>query len=297
MTELPVKIREDARFSRLYRLREHDAAIARRAQARFRRLTGQIILGTAAASVAGGLVLYGMEAEPDESRWLVDKLARTDTRTALLIVQGGFLALAAYAGYVLGERRPGERWVVHRLRAEDGRLELARRALKIGHELGPNVFRQVGEWFISFVEGQRDHLRDATDRRDRAAESLAVLGAVLTGVLALAGAIAGIRQEVVVVFIAILGVCSPALVAAIQSWRGAVQDQKRAALHDSSWRALNQLGEREPEFQAAIDASDFDSAMAYVEEIFSVLRKDHAGFASIQDQMIDERTPERDLRL
>lgn len=281
---LPPEIVEDPRWRRLAETRERDAAAARAAQRSYLRLTTTTIVSTAAAAILGGLVLYGVETDPaPDHRLLVRLLADGHLRTGLVVVQGLCLAAAAAGGALLGARDPRTRWVEARLRAEDGRLRLAERALRLGHERGPEAFRAAGDWFESFVESQRGHLRRSADRRDRAARRLALAAALLAGLGALAAALTGLQAGLIVVAVAIFGVSAPALVSAVQSLGRERADARRAKLHERSWRALTALLERTPEFRASVAAADLEGALAYAEAVFDVLRRDHAGFAAAHE--------------
>jgi len=286
MTDLPPDITNDPRYRRVHDERERSAAEARGSQAFHLRTTRIFILATAAAAITGGLLLYGIEAKADPSRWLVDQLANGTVKITLAVVQGLCLAAAAGSGYILGARDPRKRWIEARLRAEEGRLLLASRALTIGHALGPDAFRKAGAWFADFIEEQRGHLDASARRRDRSALRLVFLGAILAGLAALAGGLAGIDQSFVVVLLAVFGVSAPALVAAVESWGKAAADAKRAELHAGSWSALSALLDDLPAFEAAVQANDLGAATAFAERVFEVLRRDHAGFAAVQGEAV-----------
>lgn len=281
MTNLPPEITEDPRYRRVRDERERHAAVARASQAQYRWLTRVFVIASAIAAIAGGLVLYGTEAAPDARNPLVRALADgSAVRIGLIVVQGFGLAAAAGSGYLLGRREPGKRWVTARLKAEDGRLAIAERALQIAHEKGPEAFHEAGAWFIAFLEGQLSHLDASARRRDRSALRGLIFAAVLTGLAALAGVLSGFESKTIVVVLAILGVGVPALTAAVEKWGEATADSKRAALHGETWTALNALRDDVPGFEAAVLAQDFDSAMIFANRVFAVLREDHTGFAS-----------------
>ena len=248
------------------------------------RLTRLLVIGSAIAAIAGGLVLYGAEARPDAessllARWLAEG---SPLRIGLIVVQALGLAAAAGSGYLLGRREPGKRWVAARLRAEEGRLELAQRALTIGHEAGPEPFRGAGHWFLGFIEEQLHHLDASARRRDRASFYGLVLAALLAALGALASALTGFDSRTLVVVLAIFGVAVPALTAAVEKWGEATAAGKRATLHEDSWSALNALRDDAPAFKGAIEAQDLSGAMKFADRVLDILRKDHEGFATIQ---------------
>ena len=284
MTGLPPEITGNSRFRRVQDDRARDAAKARAAQALYLRLTRLFVIGSTVAAIAGGLVLYGAEASPDAEspllvRWLADG---SPARIGLIVLQALGLAAAAGGGYLLGRREPGKRWIAARLRAEEGRLELARRALTIGHEAGPEAFRGAGTWFLSFIEDQLRHLDTSARRRDRASFYGLVLAALLAALGALASALTGFNSRTLVVVLAIFGVGVPALTAAVERWGEATAAGKRATLHENSLSALSALRDEAPAFNIAIDAHDLGGAMRFADRAFDILRKDHEGFSTIQ---------------
>ncbi|MDW3222509.1 MAG: hypothetical protein R8G34_06405 [Paracoccaceae bacterium] len=282
MTDLPSKITDDPRYRRVHDERERHAAEARAARALYFQMTRVFVVASALAAIAGGLVLYGTNTAPDESdSILVHWLAGGALRTGLIIVQAFGLAAAAASGYVLGKREPGKRWVAARLRAEDGRLTLAARALSIGHENGKDAFREAAEWFVGFLEVQLGHLDKSARRKDSAAFQGIIVAALLAALAALATALTGFDSKTLIVALAIFGVSIPALAAAVEKWGEATADGKRAELHHASWSALNALRDDLPGFQAAVDANDLETATAFADRVFQVLRDDHAGFASV----------------
>ncbi|MEM7543975.1 MAG: hypothetical protein AAF367_00420 [Pseudomonadota bacterium] len=285
MTTLPRLITEDPRYARVHDERERHAAEARSGQARYRGLTRIFIIGSTAAAIAGGLVLYGTEATVDESNpALVNWIADGPGRTGLIILQSIGLAAAAGSGYLLGKRDPAKRWIAARLRAEDGRLLLARRALEIGHEKGAETFSQAGSSFVSFMEGQLDHLDKSAQSRDRASLRAIIFGAVLAALAALASVMTGLDSRTLVVILAIFGVGVPALTAAAEKWGEASADGERADLHKTTWSALSALRDDLPGFNAAIEARDLSAAEDFADRVFAVLRRDHEGFAAIEGE-------------
>lgn len=285
MNGLSHEITDDPRWRRVHDERERHATGAREAQATYLRLTRGFIVGSALAAIAGGLVLYGTEAKPDENApTILHWLSGGPERAALIIVQGIGLAVAAFCGYLLGRREPGKRWVAARLRAEDGRLMLAQRTLTIGHEKGTDAFRAAGEWFVDFLEGQIRHLDASAQRRDESALRGVIVAAVLAALAALAGVLTGFSSKALVVALAVFGIGIPALTAAVEKWGEATADGKRAELHAKTWSTLNALRDDLPAFETAIEANDLEGALAFADRVFEVLRSDHAGFASVQGE-------------
>lgn len=284
---LPDEIASDPRYRRVFDERKRHSADAVTSQWRYLWLTRAFVVGSTLAAISGGLVLYGSEAQPDaNSPVLLHWLAGGPVRTALIVLQCLSLAVAAGSGYMLGRREPGKRWVAARLKAEEGRLLLADRVLRIGHENGAETFRKAGAWFLEFLEGQIDHLENSAQRRDRSAMRALVVASILAALAALASGLTGFNSKTLAVTLAIFGVGVPAIMAAIEKWGEATTDGKRAELHDQSWSALSALRDDIPAFESAIEAHDLQGAEAFAERVFEVLRSDHAGFAASQGQSV-----------
>lgn len=289
--KLPDEIAADPRFSRVEDEQKRYSAAAKTSQARYLWLTRAFVVGSTFAAIAGGLVLYGSEAQPDDSSpILLHWLAAGQFRSAVIAVQCVSLAIAAGCGYLLGRREPGKRWVAARLKAEECRLLLADRVLRIGHEKGAEAFGHAGVWFLDFLEGQISHLENSASHRDRSALQGLIVAAVLAALAALASGLTsgltGFDSNALAVMLAIFGVGVPAIMAAIEKWGEATTDGKRAELHADSWSALSALRDDVPAFEASIAVNDLSGAQAFADRVFEVLRIDHAGFAASQRQAI-----------
>jgi len=123
------------------------------------------------------------------------------------------------------------------------------------------------------------YLSNRSQVHDRSAFVLALAGAILAGVTSLAAVLGGMDSKTVFALLALLGVCAPALVAALISWSESSADAYRAELHHRTWLALNSLRADQATFDAALEGNDLDGAMQYVNQVFEALRQDHVGFA------------------
>ncbi|MFN5997833.1 MAG: hypothetical protein ACK47C_17035 [Paracoccaceae bacterium] len=290
MTDLPEDVHQSPRYKALHAAREENALRARQCQTVFSRLNTLFIVATACAAVLGGLLLYGIDPAPaatepagtELSGQLKDFLGIRLVRITVSILQALSLGLAAFAAYLLTQRDYAACWLDYRLKAEKGRLDLAKQALEIAHSKGTDPFRVTGTWFNdTFVAKQLEHLKDRGTKHDRRAFYLAVFGAVISAVGIMSATIGTTGVPVIVLIAAFIGVLSPAFISALKSWGEASGDQGRAKLHQGTWEALNALaGDRET-FDAAIMANDLPGALAYAEQVFAVLRTDHEGFAAL----------------
>jgi hypothetical protein len=290
MTDLPEDVRQTPRYKALHEAREENASRARQCQATFKRLNTLFILATASAAVLGGLLLYGIDPTPSDqaaaatgiSEKLKASLGVPGLRKTLAVLQALALGLAAFAAYLLTQRDYAANWLDYRLKAENGRLDLAKLALEIGHAMGADSFRTAGAWFNdTFVAGQLAHLKDRGGTHDRRAFYLAVFGALISAIGIMGTTIGTTGVPVMVLIAAFVGVLSPAFISALKSWSESSGDQGRAKLHHGTWEGLNALSGERDTFDAAVAANDLPGALAYAERVFTVLRSDHEGFAAL----------------
>lgn len=295
MTDHLSVIELDSRFATEREARVRAATTARRTRAGYRRCTQSFVAGTALAAVAGGLVLYGLETDPEGTDQEIARfVAQEFARTGLLLFQGLGLALAASGAYLMSARKFAERWVRSRMTAEEGRLRCETLRLEIGYELGQDAFAAAGAAFRDFVEKQSRYLDESGGQHDRSAAMIAWLGALLAGLLAFGSAMGFVDNRTIVALFSLLGVCAPALAGVLQSWNEAIVGTGRVALHNTSWSHLNKLRGEMGIFDAAIAANDLPAALAFAKRVFEVLRADHAGFAQLQNRTLNVHESSRD---
>lgn len=282
MSKLPEEIRTDPRFSTRSEARERHAQKARTAQSLFFRYSILFVLSTLVAAVCAGLLLYGIEATPDQptNTTLADFLAQKTWNMPLLVLQALSLALAAFCGHMLKVRDYNRAWTESRLDAEDGRLALQKIALEIGHAMSPQMFRAAAEAFKGFLDGQMEHLDKSSKRHDKAAGNLAFWGALIAALAALGGVLGGLENKTVLILVALLGVCTPALVAALKATSDASAAAIRAELHRETWDKLNTVKGDLNTFDDAVSQNDLGAVQAFAERVFEPLRADHTGFAA-----------------
>lgn len=282
MPALPREISDDPRYRALSARRDEAARRARAARSAYRVLTGLFVASTAVAAIGGGLTLYGMEPPQDISAALHRWVADPAHRAPILVVVALALGAAAFARHRLRATTFGREWATHRAEAEVHRRERQRLALRIGHERGPEAFREAGREFESFLDDQIEHHRASADRHRSSSRSLGLVAAAMAAVVAVAGGLAALRDGAVVLLVALVGVCAPALVAAVKSWAEATSDEQRAELHALTWDRLIAEQARMPEFAAAVEAGDLDAALAHAERVLEVLAQDNSEFRQIR---------------
>lgn len=281
MTDLPQEVSDAQLYKTEREVREHHAQKARDAKTWFIRLKAIVVIGTALAAIAGGLLLLGLEtgAANDEVRLRV--FADKDTRLYLLLFQGLCLAAVTGSTVFLNRMDYPRQQVDSRLKAEEGRLSLARMTLEISHAAGPAVFGKAADWFGGFIDGQIGHLKNSAEDHKAANLIVVIVIAVIAMVGTLGTAFAGVDSYWIIALVALIGVLSPALNAALTSWGDATMSNERAKLHEASWLALSKVRGRDAELKAAVEQHNLEAALTYAEEAFTILRADHRGFADL----------------
>lgn len=289
MPDLPESIRTDPRFEAINAAREIAASKARSAQARYRRTSRGFIISTALAAVFGGLLLYGLDTSASElpnSPRLKQFVGSPTNQIIIGVVQAACLAIAAFCGSILSRLRYDESWIENRTKAEKGRLDRAMMALELGHAQGPDFFRQAGQYFnTELIDGQLQYLAKAVLLHENRARTLAVFGATVAAIAALAVGFGGARLSSLVLFAAFIGVISPAFISALKSWEETSGDQERAKFHANTWDQLNAAKGKRLEFDTAITNNDLEAARAYANTVLEVLRTDHTAFEKLRKGM------------
>ena len=99
--------------------------------------------------------------------------------------------------------------------------------------------------------------------------------------MAVAGALSGLANALVLAAIGLIGVAAPAAAAAVQSWTEATAEAKREQLHAATEMELVNVMADANDFSGAISTNDLAGALAFAERVFEVLRKDHQAFADL----------------
>src|SRR4051812_33010407 len=218
-------ILNDPKVTGVDRRRQQSSREAASAQRWFRRLGMTVVVGSAVAALASGLLLYGSgpgEApaggvQPSLVGWVRHKMA------AITIVQVIGLFAATAAGVVLAARDYGRVWTEARRKAESDRIGLLEAIVDLAAEApgtGPDSrLRQALEFFRRYqldlqigYYTRRAHQLMARDTRAVWA------AAALAGVAAVTGALGVLGQSFAVVA-AFLGIAVPILLSATRSWR------------------------------------------------------------------------------
>jgi hypothetical protein len=284
---LPPSILQHPEYRHAHERREEAAATARSAQAAYRRLITGFIASTCVAAVAGGLVLYGADtlapsAEASAGATLKALVASPPVHVALRVVQALAVASAAFCAFALNARDHARTWREHREKAEAGRCERARVALRVGHDQGPAAFRAAAEWVMAdLIEGQIRHLSRAIADHDARSARMTLLGGTVVAVAAGAPVLAAAGLPVLVLVGALAAVVTPALLAGLKSWGEATGSGDRVRLHTATRDLLRDILRRRGSFEAAVAGNDLAGALAYLEEVGVALRTDVEGFLRI----------------
>jgi hypothetical protein len=87
-----------------------------------------------------------------------------------------------------------------------------------------------------------------------------------------------------IVVAALFAVVTPALLSGLKSWGEANGSAERAKLHRATRDLLRDIGGRQSEFDAAIEAADLTAAERFLDEVCAALRTDVEGFLKIAGQ-------------
>ena len=255
------------------------------------------IVATTGAAIVGGLLLYGLDSSAVKA-----PLSKNSSLAATFKLHSSLHRLSFWqrqriSGSSNHALRYDKTWIDNRIKAEAGRLDRARATLEIGHETGPEAFSSAGKNFLKeIVDGQLNYLSKAAQKSERKGRELVVIAAIVSGIAALTAGLAGVNVAGITLIGALVGVVSPAFIAALKSWESAMSDQERSALHGITWEKLNTLSGQRREFEAAVENKDLAAALSWAESVFAVLREDHKGFhnllsqAPIEGQDTDDET-------
>jgi len=288
LERVPEPVRSDPEFLACHRAREERARMARVAQARYRARQTRVILATTLAAVVGGLLLYGVDLptlpeDAPNSAILRDWLGQDWVRIALGLLQAAALAGVAWGVHLVRGKIDDVAWLENRLGAENGRVQRAFTALRIGHRAGLEPFRAAGAYAV------RELLDDQLAFFDRAKAQHTRNGSLILkvgGGIAAAGAgfavLQGLGSPELVLAAALVGVLSPSLNAAVTSWEAMSGDMERARASTTAWFALTEVSGARGTFEAALTAQDLLAAEAYLERVADILRADHAAFEALR---------------
>jgi hypothetical protein len=264
------------------RRRSSDEAAS--AQRWFKRLGVAVVVGSAVAALASGLLLYGSgsgDAPADSvQQGLVGWVRRNMTAITAVQVIGLFAATAAAA--VLAARDYGRIWTEARRKAESDRIGLLEAIMDLAAEApgtGPGGrLRQALEFFrryqldlqIGFYTRRADQFTASDTRTIWAAAALAGIAAV-TGTL-------GALGHSFTVLAAFLGIAVPVLLSATRSWRTINQNAEKAASYAAARDALEAIRQDLRKAQASADQGDIEAVRHYVARVHEVMRVENGAW-------------------
>ena len=235
------QVLDDTQISGRFAMRAEASADAGKAQSSFARLSLLAIVGTAAATLASGMLLYGAGAGAEDAAAAIadaaaavgaEELPFTETLARLFNEQRLFIIgvqvigafVAAFATYRLSGEDLAKKWSDNRRRAEDLRQQIFTEifnkvADKPGTPGDTSALSQAFELFRRFqLELQLNYYKTSARRTGRSSSRLGLIAAALAGLTAITGIIAGIGGAALVVA-AFLGIAVPVALSAAQSWR------------------------------------------------------------------------------
>jgi hypothetical protein len=284
---LPASIAEDPDYRNTHEQREEAASAARNAQIAYRRLIEGFITSSCIAAVVGGLVLYGADTAVSgagvvQSATLKSFVASQTVHVTLCVMQALAVAAAAFCAFALNTRDYAGTWRENREKAEAGRCERARVALRVGHTQGQAAFRAAGDWVVAdLMEGQIRYLTEAIESHGTRAFRLTLLGGLVMAVAAGGPILATAGLPALILVGALAAVVTPVLLAGLKSWSEATGSSDRVKLHKATRDLLRDILRRRREFDQAIAANNLEGSIAYLDEVCAALRTDVAGFLRI----------------
>jgi hypothetical protein len=290
MPELPDSVRGAPAFVQVHQRREENASRARQAQADYKLMISFFIVATAVAAVMGGLVLYGADSLPTapgaaSSGTLKDLVTSEPARWLLPSLQAAAVLVAGYSAFRLNHEDFAAVWRESRDKAEAGRCERARVALRVAHQQGQEPFRATGRWLTDdLIDKQIKYMTEAIDKHEGRSRWLGVVTAVILAAAAAGPILMTIGVSALIVVAALFAVVTPALLSGLKSWGEANGSAERAKLHRATRDLLRDIGGRQSEFDAAIEAADLTAAERFLDEVCAALRTDVEGFLKIAGQ-------------
>lgn len=283
--EAPDSIRDDPELVAIHVEREVHAQRARDAQAKYRRQVNYLIGASTVSAILGGLLLYGVEGSQSgtDSSQLRQVLSDRNVRVGLGLAQAVSLGAVAWLTYLLSGSEVGRVWLDHRMKAEQGRVDRALAAIRIGHRNGPESFKAAIEYASKeLIDGQINYFEKAFRQQELRSGRLLKWGAGIACLGAAMAATQGLGISWLLVLAAFVGVLSPALMAAVTSWEAASGDRDRAKASFAAWQALNRINGKRAELARAIEANDLASTEAFFAQAVTVLQADHAAFEAVR---------------
>ena len=288
LKHVPEPVRSDPEFLACHKAREERARMARDAQATYRVRQTRMILASTLAAVVGGLLLYGVDMTPlpedaRHSAILRNWLWQDWVRIALGLLQAVALSGVAWSVHVVRGARDDQAWLENRLAAENGRVQRAFIALRIGHRAGPEAFRAAGTYAVrELLDDQLAYFERAKAQHARNGSRLLKVGGGVAAAGAAFAVLQGLGVPELVLVAALVGVLSPSLNAAVTSWEAMSGDMERARASTTAWFALTEISGSRGTFDAALTTQDLPAAEAYLERVADILGADHAAFEALR---------------
>lgn len=239
------------------------------AQKTFRQFAAVFIGATALASLAAALILYGSGSNENDNM-----LAQPGLRNVLLVVEVAALAIAAFAAHIQETRQHSARWGRERQQAEACRIERFETVLATAATHGGETLKDAFDHFLSGqLDEQLSYFDKSALRHDNRSSRLAIAGAVVAAVVAVAG-ISGL-SEGWLPLAALAGVVAPIFLTALNSWRDTGSDQDKAARYSDVWMQLRRLKGQSDIVRAKLAAGDTEAMHTFVTQVHDILKAEN----------------------
>lgn len=248
-------------------------------------LAAVIVGGSGIAALASGLLLYGQERTDAAVAGGLLNFA-TKYQLGIIIVQIVALLAATAATTIVSGRDYGRLWTEARRKAELGRIEIMNGIFaKVQGQPGAGPDSLLAQFFQLFVRYQLDlqiaYYETEAKGAERSSTFWLYLSAAFSGLAAVIGLIGGLSIPGALVLAAFLGVATPIVLSALQSWVTATQPEAKAASYRSAEEELRRLRRGLDTVRAAAAGGDTAEVKIFVDTTQAIMAAENGEFVGL----------------
>jgi len=248
-------------------------------------LAAVIVGGAGIAALASGLLLYGQErTDAVVAGGLLD--FATKYQLGITIVQIVALLAATAATTIVSGRDYGKLWTEARRKAELGRAEIMNAIFtKVKNQPGAGPDSLLAQFLQLFVRYQLDlqiaYYNTSATTAGKSGTFWLYLSAAFSGLAAVIGLIGGLSIPGALVLAAFLGVATPIVLSAMQSWVTATQPEAKAASYRSAEEELDRLRRGLDAVRTAAAAGGVAEVKAFVDSTQAIMTAENGEFVGL----------------